>query len=43
MLSSVAEESRQPHRDLPLGILLSLIISALLYVMVTLALISMVP
>ncbi len=42
-ISTTAEEAKNPQRDLPLGMILSLIICTLLYVAVTAVLTGMVP
>ena len=42
-VSTAAQESRRPQRDLPLGILLSLLISTLLYALFALVLTGIVP
>lgn len=42
-VSTVAEETRNPKRDMPIGIIGSLIICTIIYILVTLALIGMVP
>lgn len=42
-LSTTAEETRNPRRDLPIGILVSLVISTALYVLVSLVLVGMEP
>ncbi|MEW5797242.1 MAG: amino acid permease [Candidatus Zixiibacteriota bacterium] len=41
--STVAEETRNPKRDLPIGIISSLVICTLVYILVTVALTGMVP
>jgi len=43
MVSSLAEETRNPQRDLPLGIMSTLAIAAAVYVVVTLVVTGMVP
>ncbi|OGR57778.1 MAG: hypothetical protein A2X36_03420 [Elusimicrobia bacterium GWA2_69_24] len=42
-VSTVAEETKEPARDMPLGILGSLAVCTLLYILVTIALTGMVP
>lgn len=42
-VSTVAEETRNPKRDMPIGIIGSLLISTLIYVLVTMALTGMMP
>ncbi|HNX06681.1 MAG TPA: amino acid permease [Bacteroidales bacterium] len=42
-ISTTAEECKQPQRDLPRAILLSLLISTLLYIMISLVLTGMAP
>jgi len=43
MVSSTAEESKNPRKDLPIGIIGSLVITTVLYILVTLVLIGIVP
>lgn len=43
VVATTAEEAKNPKRDLPLGIILSLIICTVLYIAVSLVLIGMVP
>lgn len=42
-VSTVAEETRRPARDMPIGIIGSLLICTLIYILVTVALTGMVP
>ncbi len=42
-VSTVAEETRNPKRDMPIGIMGSLVISTLIYILVTVALTGMMP
>lgn len=42
-ISTTAEECRHPQRDLPLGMMLSLLICTILYILVSLVLTGMVP
>lgn len=42
-VSTAAQESKNPQRDMPLGILASLIISTTLYIIVSLVLVGLVP
>src|SRR5690606_5640333 len=42
-VSTAAQEARNPQRDMPIGILVSLAICTLLYIAVTLVLTGMVP
>jgi APA family basic amino acid/polyamine antiporter len=42
-VSTVAEETEKPSRDMPIGIIGSLLISTILYILVTIALIGMIP
>jgi APA family basic amino acid/polyamine antiporter len=42
-VSTVAEETRNPKRDMPIGIIASLLICTLVYILVTVALTGMIP
>ncbi len=42
-VSTVAEETKKPSRDMPIGIILSLFICTVLYILVTLSLMGMIP
>ncbi len=42
-VSTHAEEARKPHRDVPIGIIVSLVICTVLYIAVTMVLTGMVP
>src|SRR6185436_17700722 len=42
-VSTVAEETRNPKRDMPIGIIGSLVICTIIYIVVTVALTGMIP
>ncbi|MGC8866698.1 MAG: amino acid permease [Elusimicrobiales bacterium] len=42
-VSTVAEETKKPSRDMPIGIIASLVICTILYILVTLSLMGMIP
>ena len=42
-ISTLAEESKNPERDLPTGMFLSLVICTVLYILISLVLTGMVP
>ena len=42
-VSTVAEETRNPKRDMPIGIISSLVICTIVYILVTIALTGMIP
>jgi basic amino acid/polyamine antiporter, APA family len=42
-VSTVAEETRNPKRDMPLGIICSLVVCTIIYILVTVALTGMIP
>lgn len=42
-VSTVAEETKKPSRDMPIGIIASLVICTLLYILVTISLMGMIP